>query len=135
MVQEKKAMYCKALVELNEIIKHMQPELKNKIPKEIQEEFEENMDKEYTFTYDENISLKEQNIMPETQGLLSVLYSNYLCSEEEKKKWQEYDNFYKQKQYEQKQSEIEKKELFPKSIEINFKGCVNTNSFCNLKFS
>ena len=46
MVQERKSAYYKALVELNEIIKHMSIELQNKIPKEVQEEFVKNMDKE-----------------------------------------------------------------------------------------
>ena len=117
MVQERKSAYYKALVELNEIIKHMSVELQNKIPKEVQEEFAKNIDKEYVFTYDENTSLEEQDIMPETQGLLSAIYNNYLCSEEEKKKWQEYDRFYNQKQQEQRQIEV--KELFPKDVEEN----------------
>lgn len=117
MVQERKSAYYMALVELNEIIKHMSIELQNKIPKEVQEEFVKNMDKEYVFTYDESAPLEEQDIMPETQGLLSVIYSNYLCSEEEKKKWQEYDRFYNQKQ--QKQKQIEVKELFPKEVQDN----------------
>jgi len=117
MVQERRSAYYRALVELNEIIKHMSIELQNKIPKEVQEEFVKNMDKEYAFIYDESTPLEEQDIMPETQGLLSVIYSNYLCSEEEKKKWQEYDCFYNQKQ----QKQIEVKELFPKEIEDNLK--------------
>ena len=115
MIQEKKIMYCKSLVELNEIIKHMSLELQNKIPQEIKQEFIKNMDKEYHFTYDKTVSLEEQKIMPETQGLLSAIYSNYLCSEEEKKKWKEYDNFYKQEQ--NKQGNIEVKEMFSKNMQ------------------
>lgn len=120
MVQEKKLAYCKALVELNEIIKHMSLELQNKIPPEIQQEFIKNMDKEYHFTYDETVPLEEQNMMPETQGLLSVVYSNYLCSEEEKKKWREYDNFYRQEQ--NKKTNVEVKEIFPRKTESYSKG-------------
>lgn len=120
MVQEKKLAYCKALVELNEIIKHMSLELQNKIPPEIQQEFIKNMDKEYHFTYDETVPLEEQNMMPETQGLLSVVYSNYLCSEEEKKKWREYDNFYRQEQ--NKKTNVEVKEIFPRKTESQSKG-------------
>lgn len=68
MVQEKKAIYCKALVELNEIIKHMSQELQSKITQEIRQEFIRNMDKDYRFNYDETIPLEKQE-------RLAVLFS------------------------------------------------------------
>lgn len=117
MIQEKKLVYNKALVELNEIIKHMDADLQNKIPEELKEEFIRKADKEYVFYYDEDMPLEEQDIMPETQGLLSVIYSNYLCQEEEKEKWKAYDKFYKQKLEEKKQNTSNVKEIFPRKAE------------------
>ena len=49
-----------------------------------------------TFVYDKNIPLYEQSILPETKALLSILYSDYLCSKKEKEKWDEYDKFEQQ---------------------------------------
>ena len=125
MIQEKKLVYSKALVELNEIIKHMSMDLQNKIPEELQEEFIRNADKNYVFNYDEDLPLEEQNIMEETNGLLSIIYSNYLCSEEEKEKWQEYDRFYKQKKEQQKQSTSSFQEVFPKKAETKEQIAIN----------
>ena len=59
-------------------------------------------DKNYKFSFDKTLKLSEQILLPETKSLLSIIYSDYLCSKDEKKKWEEYDKFEIQKQEELK---------------------------------
>ena len=80
----------------------MKDSLKNKIPSKTIKAIELAKDKNYKFNYDKSKSLNEQTLLPETKSLLSVIYSDYLCSTEERKKWQEYDRFELQKQDEMK---------------------------------
>ena len=102
MLQENEKTYAKAFTELSEIISNMKDSLKNKIPSKTIKAIELAKDKNYKFNYDKSKSLNEQTLLPETKSLLSVIYSDYLCSTEERKKWQEYDRFELQKQDEVK---------------------------------
>lgn len=112
MTQEKSGVYKKAFVELNEIINHLNTNLKNKIPKKTLEAINNAKDKNYQFKYDNTQSLSKQKLLPETISLLSIIYSDYLCSEEEKKKWDEYDKFELQKLEEIKQQKYNTNNLF-----------------------
>ena len=112
MTQEKSEIYLKAFVELNEIINHLNTNLKNKIPKKTLEAIKNSGDKNYQFKYDNTQRLSKQKLLPETISLLSIIYSDYLCSEEEKKKWDEYDKFTLQKQEELKQKKYNANNLF-----------------------
>ena len=112
MTQEKSLIYKKAFVELNEIINHLNTNLKNKIPKKTLEAINNAKDKNYQFKYDNTQSLSKQKLLPETISLLSIIYSDYLCSEEERKKWDEYDKFTLQKQEELKQKKYNANNLF-----------------------
>ena len=102
MVQERQMTYAKAFTELTEIINYFSDELKNKIPSEMKKNILSARDTEYIFKYDKNLPLYKQNILPETKNLLSIIYSDYLCEEEERKKWEEYDRFCINKQNEKK---------------------------------
>ena len=112
MTQEKSEIYLKAFVELNEIINHLNTNLKNKIPKKTLEAIKNSGNKNYQFKYDNTQSLSKQKLLPETISLLSIIYSDYLCSDEEKKKWDEYDKFTLQKQEELKQKKYNVNNLF-----------------------
>lgn len=112
MTQEKSGVYKKAFVELNEIINHLNTNLKNKIPKKTLEAINNAKDKNYQFKYDNTQSLSKQKLLPETISLLSIIYSDYLCSEEEKKKWDEYDKFELRKLEEIKQQKYNTNNLF-----------------------
>ncbi len=85
MICEKKKLYNKAAKEVYIIITYMSEELQSKIPDNVKEVLIENMDKNYFFEYNMKLSLDEQNLMPETRGLLSIIYSNYICNEEDRK--------------------------------------------------
>ena len=73
MTQEKSEIYLKAFVELNEIINHLNTNLKNKIPKKTLEAIKNSGDKNYQFKYDNTQSLSKQKLLPETISLLSII--------------------------------------------------------------
>lgn len=112
MLQEKNKEYSKAFVELNEIINNMDENLKNKIPAKMKEDIKRAGDKNYKFSFDKTLKLSEQILLPETKSLLSIIYSDYLCPDDEKKKWEEYDKFEIQKQEELKAKKYSTSNLF-----------------------
>ena len=112
MTQEKYILYKKALAELYVIITYMKQEVKDKIPEELKLSINRNKDKNYSFEYDITLTLDKQNLLLETKALLSVIYTEYLCSTEEKSKWDEYDRFYIQNQ-ERLKKENYKEEVDP----------------------
>lgn len=78
-----------AFTEVNEIIKLMPNELVNKIPSKFREMIEEDRDKEYNPNIQE--PLEKQKLKNETIIILGLIYRDFLCSEEERKKLQEKD--------------------------------------------
>ena len=91
MIVSEKSIYKKIYRELYEVIDILSENEKDKISKEVIENIKQNMDNEYSFKIDKNNSLLEQNLLPQTQAMLIKLYEKYLCSEEEKEKWNLYD--------------------------------------------
>lgn len=82
----------KICIEILNVIKRLDIEMQNKIPKEIKNMLYNNIEEKNKNNLD--ISIYDlDNLMEETKGILSILWSNYLCSEEEKEKWKEYDEF------------------------------------------
>ena len=127
--------YSKAFVELNEIIKYFDDNLKNKIPNDLKDAISKSSKNEYKFVYDKNKPLYKQNILPETKALLSILYSDYLCPEKEREKWIEYDKFEQKVSYQKQEEEKAKKynpnEIFKnnsnKKYDKNLENTDNTN--------
>ena len=93
MKKEKELQYKKAYVELNEIIKVLSDEQKDKIPEVFKNNLIENMDTEYKFEFDDTKGIFEQDLMVETKALLVEIYERYLAPEEEKELWEKYDRF------------------------------------------
>ena len=82
----------KICIETLNVIKRLDIEMQNKIPKEIKNMLYNNIEEKNKNNLD--ISIYDlDNLMEETKGILSILWSNYLCSEEEKEKLKEYDEF------------------------------------------
>ena len=75
---------CNAAAEFNIILKKSSPEIIQKIPKSFLDFLEKIESKSYSFVYDNSKTLGEQNIKPETRGLIAIVYREYLCNEEEK---------------------------------------------------
>ncbi len=91
MNEIEKKEYRKAYVELNEIIKMMSLEEKQKIPKSFIQNLNHEMDKDYKFVIDNKKNIFEQNFKVETKALLVELYERYLAPSEEKDLWERYD--------------------------------------------
>lgn len=77
------------LYEINYIIDNMESSLKNKIPTYIRREIKNKMSKE---PYMLIKNYDEDDFSEETKAYLSVLYTEYICSEKDKEKWDEFDN-------------------------------------------
>ena len=76
--------YQKCLVEVDEILKHLNMNEFNKIPQDIRNLISEKKDKNYIWRYDKSKSLSEQNIDRQTIAILSYLNMEYLLDEEQK---------------------------------------------------
>jgi hypothetical protein len=77
--------YREALVEVLEIINHLEEDEKSKIPSEIVEFYEKNKSKTYipNINFEEDIS--KYNIKNKTREILAGIYIDYLCDDEKKK--------------------------------------------------
>ena len=128
-VTEKKE-YKKAYVELNEIIKNMSKQEKQKIPKIFIENLTNKMDKDYIFVMDNKKNILEQNLMVETKALLVELYERYLAPDEEKEFWKKYDKICLNKIEKEKEIQYSPNTLFVKKNEENC-NIINNNSIKN----
>lgn len=84
-----KKEYMEAFSEVYEIFKLMPQELLNKIPQNFYEIIKEERDKEYLPNIKEPI--ENQKLKDETIILLGLIYRDFLCSQDEKKRLQEKD--------------------------------------------
>ena len=84
-----KQEYMEAFAEVNEIIKLMPIELVNKIPSKFCEMIVEEKDK--TYIPDIKEPLEKCKLKNETIIILGLIYRDFLCSPEERKKLQEKD--------------------------------------------
>lgn len=94
----------KAYTQVNEIIKYMPEELQNKIPEDLRNTIEYNADKDYTFEIED---LDENSILKDTERILSVIYTDYFATEEERQAILAKENSFINKK------EIEKQEQYP----------------------
>lgn len=96
----------KVMTQLSYIIARMRKDIKEKIPIDIRKEISKKKNNYFTSVYDNNLPLFEQDLLPDTKAVLSILYSKYICSNEERMKWDEYDR-YEKKLLIKKQQELE----------------------------
>lgn len=88
-----KEEYSKAYVEVETVLLTLDDSLKKKIPQNVMKALAENKDKKYIFDYDFNKPIHEQDISVDAKIMLAKIYKDYLCSEEEREKWKEFDLF------------------------------------------
>lgn len=77
-------MDSKAYTEVYNIINCMSDEYKEKIPNKVIETIKYKMDKNYEFNIDLD-NINDLELMDDTEKILSVLYTDYISSEEERK--------------------------------------------------
>ena len=76
--------YSNSLYQINEIIKYITPNLKARIPKKFIIYIENNKSENYDWKIDETIPLYEQDLLPTTKEILTVLYKDYTCDDVER---------------------------------------------------
>ena len=76
--------YSNSLYQINEIIKYITPNLKARIPKKFIIYIENNKSENYDWKIDEIIPLYEQDLLPTTKEILTVLYKDYMCDDVER---------------------------------------------------
>lgn len=76
--------YQIALKEVNDVLENTEEILVNKIPRKVIEFIKKYMDSSYENKIEEGKELKRQNLLPETEAILSLLYRSYWATEEEK---------------------------------------------------
>ena len=83
---------CKALSEVDLILKYSDTDIKNRISAKFIKFIEKYKDNTYKIKFDKSKNLNEQNLMLETREILALIYRNYLCdSQEERKRLIEYN--------------------------------------------
>ena len=78
-------MLEKDFTEVNQVIKHMEPEDVKKISPNFLKMITDNMDENYDFKYNDTKKVYEQNLSKNARIIISIIYIKYLATEEEKK--------------------------------------------------
>lgn len=107
-----------AFAEVYDIIKHSNKEIQQKIPKKFIHLLTTNMAENYKVNIDYDKSISEQeNIQHETKVMLGIIYRDFLCDVETKKKLFEKDRKELEKIEKEKQEKYSYNNLFKKSQE------------------
>lgn len=96
-------IYKNSFKEVYEILKNTDEELVNKIPNKFMEFIKNNMNSDYVINIRKDIEIDKQKILPETEGILALIYRSYWATEEERQQFknkerQEFLNEEKRKQ-------------------------------------
>ena len=76
--------FAEASAEINEILGYLPEEYVEKIPVKLKEFFKKVADKEYVSNIDPYKTLDKQDMKPKTKTLLTIIYREYWCTEEER---------------------------------------------------
>ena len=125
-----KQEYKQAFSEVNDIIKIMPEELASKIPKSFKQMVADERDKEYKTNIQEpleKVKLKNGTII-----ILGLIYRDFLCSKEERKKLQEKDAKEIQEMKLQLEKEMREKynpdKIFDRTEKVNQESTMNNIS-------
>lgn len=80
---ESNLIYPNVATELLEIFKYLEKNVREKIPTDLENKLIEFKNEEYVFNIDKSKRLNEQELLPETRQILSMIYLKYCCSEDE----------------------------------------------------
>ena len=76
----------KASAEVTEILKHLPEDMTDKLPQDFTKMLKKISAKDHKIYIDDAKSLLEQGVSKETINLLIILYRNFWCDEEERKR-------------------------------------------------
>lgn len=102
----------KAYTEVFYIINEMSEELRSKIPSEIIKNIENKMDRDYEFNIENDIENVE--LLEDTEKILSVLYTDYLATDEEREVIRNKEKMLKEK-HKTDLPEVKINQIFPKN--------------------
>lgn len=80
---------ARMIVEVREIIKHLDEELSSKIPQRLKDVLNRDVGSDYQFEYNTEKSLMQQDICEDTRNFLFLMYRDYWCLEREKEELQQ----------------------------------------------
>ena len=109
-----------AMYEVNIILNNTDKSLVQLIPEKVLNFIKDNAQKQNEFIYDKNKRLKEQAVSNITRGVIALIYRDYFCTEEQRKR---YNDYYKKLK---EQLELEKRDLY--NVEKMFKKNSQTKS-------
>ena len=78
-------IHSNALYQISEILKYVDDSLKNKIPEKFINYIESNKSKNYNWEIDTTLPLEQQELLQPTKEILTIIYRNYICNDNEKK--------------------------------------------------
>lgn len=90
--------------EVYDIVMHLEKKLYNKIPNSFIQMLKENKDENYKINIDYSKNINEQSLLRDTRIILSLIYRDYICSEEKRQELIEKDQI-EIKEYEDKLKE------------------------------
>ena len=126
-------MDSRAYTEAYYIISEMSEEMRNKIPDKILNNIERKMDKDYEF-YIEDEDFENAELLEDTEKILSVLYTDYLASDEEKMIIKNKERILEYRKQEEI-SNIEIKDIFPRVKEnVKIEENINTKDLVEVKW-
>lgn len=104
--------------EVSDIIKMMTRKMREKVNSQIIEFIERNRDDKKKSSINPNVKLKEQKIDRKTKAIMALIYRDYICADEERKKILEEEKVKLEKLSKEKQ-EKKKNILHKKIVEIH----------------
>ncbi len=87
----------RAFTEIDAVLENSSDEIISKIPEDFVRLVKKYKSKDYEFKYDLNKKLDEQNLSDMTLELIGLIYREFICSSEEKKKYEMDINILKEK--------------------------------------
>lgn len=104
--------YSKCLVEVDEVLKYLNPEELIKIPDNVRKAILDNKDKNYEWKYDVSKKIEDQNLNRKSIAILSYLNMEYLLNEEQRKFMEQIHRVNEQKQEEEKRKNYNLDNIF-----------------------
>lgn len=115
----KELVYKRAHTELYEVIKKLSKQELEKIPQNFIENLKNNIDNKYVWKYDNTKKIEEQNFLVETKALIVEMYERYLCPDDKKEFWNNYNRICLNMIEDKKREEYDPNILFKNKQEIN----------------
>lgn len=104
--------------EVYDILQHLNTKLYEKIPQSFIEFIDENRNKEYKVNIDYTKSINSQKLQKNTRIILSLIYRDYLCTNEQKEQLIDSDKIELQKQREILNNQLNLDKIFHKRSDL-----------------